>query len=125
MLRTAPPKLAQIQRPVRDRLEAVVEELRRIVVADFTPIEEVNEYLLRLPGKPVGTMLVLVWTEIGDRSRPEAVALAAVVVLVHLATLVHGDAVDHSVLRRGMPTVNGLWNHQTAVIMGDYLYSRS
>jgi octaprenyl-diphosphate synthase len=33
--------------------------------------------------------------------------------------------VDHSVLRRGMPTVNALWNHQTAVIMGDYLYSRS
>jgi geranylgeranyl pyrophosphate synthase len=44
---------------------------------------------------------------------------------VHLATLVHDDAVDHSVLRRGMPTVNALWNHQTAVIMGDYLYSRS
>jgi octaprenyl-diphosphate synthase len=38
---------------------------------------------------------------------------------------VHDDAVDHSVLRRGMPTVNSLWNHQTAVIMGDYLYSRS
>jgi octaprenyl-diphosphate synthase len=48
-----------------------------------------------------------------------------VVELVHLATLVHDDAVDHSVLRRGMPTVNALWNHQTAVIMGDYLYSRS
>jgi geranylgeranyl pyrophosphate synthase len=53
------------------------------------------------------------------------VTLAAIVELVHLATLVHDDAVDHSVLRRGMPTVNALWNHQTAVIMGDYLYSRS
>ncbi|HLU26632.1 MAG TPA: polyprenyl synthetase family protein [Longimicrobiales bacterium] len=125
MLRTAPPKLAQIQRPVRDRLEAVVEELRRIVVADFTPIEEVNEYLLRLRGKLFRPMLVLLSNEIGDRPRPEAVTLAAVVELVHLATLVHDDAVDHSVLRRGMPTVNALWNHQTAVIMGDYLYSRS
>src|SRR5690606_35890627 len=45
--------------------------------------------------------------------------------LVHLATLVHDDAVDHSVLRRGMPTVSALWNHQSAIIMGDYLYSRS
>jgi octaprenyl-diphosphate synthase len=53
------------------------------------------------------------------------VTLAALVELVHLATLVHDDAVDHSVLRRGMPTVNALWNHQTAVIMGDFLYSRS
>jgi octaprenyl-diphosphate synthase len=48
-----------------------------------------------------------------------------VVELVHLATLVHDDAVDHSVLRRGMPTVNALWNHQSAIIMGDYLYSRA
>src|SRR5690606_819339 len=107
MLRTAPPKLAQIQRPVRDRLEAVVEELRRIVVADFTPIEEVNEYLLRLRGKLFRPMLVLLSNEIGDRPRPEAVTLAAVVELVHLATLVHDDAVDHSVLRRGMPTEIG------------------
>jgi octaprenyl-diphosphate synthase len=53
------------------------------------------------------------------------VTLAAAVELVHLATLVHDDAVDHSVLRRGLPTVNALWTHQVAIIMGDYLYSRS
>jgi octaprenyl-diphosphate synthase len=45
--------------------------------------------------------------------------------LVHLATLVHDDAVDHSVLRRGLPTINHLWNHQVAIISGDYLYTRS
>jgi octaprenyl-diphosphate synthase len=38
---------------------------------------------------------------------------------------VHDDAVDHSVLRRGMPTINALFSHQVAVIMGDYLYSRA
>src|SRR2546425_261252 len=54
-----------------------------------------------------------------------AVTLAAVVELIHLATLVHDDSVDHSVLRRGMPTVNALFSHQVAVIMGDYLYSRA
>src|SRR5881409_1021737 len=45
--------------------------------------------------------------------------------LIHLATLVHDDSVDHSVLRRGMPTTNALFSHQVAVIMGDYLYSRA
>jgi octaprenyl-diphosphate synthase len=45
--------------------------------------------------------------------------------LIHLATLVHDDAVDHSVLRRGMPTVNALFSHQVSVIMGDFLYSRA
>jgi octaprenyl-diphosphate synthase len=49
--------------------------------------------------------------------------MAAAVELIHLATLVHDDAVDHSVLRRGMPTLNSLFSHQISVIMGDFLYS--
>jgi octaprenyl-diphosphate synthase len=44
---------------------------------------------------------------------------------VHLATLVHDDSVDHSALRRGMPTINALFSHQVSVIMGDFLYSRA
>ncbi|MEJ2185155.1 MAG: polyprenyl synthetase family protein [Gemmatimonadota bacterium] len=125
MLRAAPPKLAQIQRPVRDRLSGVVGELRRIVLTDFPPIEGVNEHLLVARGKLFRPTLLLLANELGERRHPKAVTLAAAVELVHLATLVHDDSVDHSVLRRGMPTVNALWNHQTAVIMGDYLYSRA
>lgn len=124
MLRTLP-KLSQIQRPVRDRLDGVVEELRRIVLTDFAPIEEVNDHLLWARGKQFRATLLLLANEVGGRPHPRATTLAAVVELVHLATLVHDDSVDHSVLRRGMPTVNALWNHQTAVIMGDYLYSRA
>jgi octaprenyl-diphosphate synthase len=56
---------------------------------------------------------------------PEAITLAAVIELIHLATLVHDDSVDHSVRRRGLPTINALFSHQVAVIMGDYLYSRA
>ena len=125
MLRTATPKLAQIQRPVRDSLELVVEELRRIVLSDFVPIGEVSDYLLFGRGKLFRPTLLLLANRVGGERSPRAETLAAVVELVHLATLVHDDAVDHSVLRRGMPTVNALWNHQTAIIMGDYLYSRS
>jgi octaprenyl-diphosphate synthase len=51
------------------------------------------------------------------------VKIAASLELIHLATLVHDDAVDHSVLRRGMPTVNTMFSHQISVIMGDFLYS--
>ena len=54
-----------------------------------------------------------------------SVTVAAVIELIHLATLVHDDSVDHSVLRRGMPTINALFSHQISVIMGDYLYSRA
>jgi octaprenyl-diphosphate synthase len=125
MLRTEPLRLSQIQRPIRGMLDDVVSELRRIVLSDFPGIEEVNDHLLWSRGKLFRPTLLLLSNRIGGHPHPRAVTLAALVELVHLATLVHDDAVDHSVLRRGMPTVNALWNHQTAVIMGDYLYSRS
>jgi octaprenyl-diphosphate synthase len=125
MLRTRTPKLSQIQRGIRDDLEQVVEELRRIVLSDYPAIGELNDHLLWARGKLFRPTLLLLSNRVAERPQPRAVTLAAIVELVHLATLVHDDAVDHSVLRRGMPTVNALWNHQTAVIMGDYLYSRS
>ena len=125
MLRTAPPRLSQIQAPVRERLDSVFEEIRRIVVADFGMVAEVNDHLLKVRGKLFRPTLTLLCNEVGGRSSPDAETLAAVLELVHLATLVHDDAVDHSVLRRGMPTVNSVWSHQVAVIMGDYLYTRA
>jgi octaprenyl-diphosphate synthase len=125
MLRTATPKLSQIQDPIAERLDRVVDEFRRIVAGDFDRIGEINDYLLQVRGKLFRPSLLLLCSEVGGRSRPEAEALAAVVELIHLSTLVHDDAVDHSVLRRGMPTVNAMWSHQVAIIMGDYLYSRS
>lgn len=125
MLRSDPLTLSDIQAPVRERVELVMDEIRRIVVSDFAPIDAVNEHLTRLRGKLFRPGLVLLCDELDGRPTEEALTLAAVIELVHLATLVHDDAVDHSVLRRGMPTVNALWSHQVAVIMGDYLYSRS
>ncbi len=125
LLRTPPTGLAKIQDPVRHRLDQVMEEIRRIVVTDFSRIEEVSDYLLLLPGKLFRPTLVLLSNEVGDNPHADAVTFGAVVELVHLATLVHDDAVDHSVLRRGQPTVNSLWTHQVAIIMGDYLYSRA
>lgn len=119
-----PPRLSAIQGPVRDALDRVGDEIRRIVVSDFDDIEDVNEHLLFMRGKLFRPTLLLLSSRVGGEPDDDALTLAAVVELVHLATLVHDDAVDHSVLRRGLPTVNALWTHQVAIIMGDYLYSR-
>ncbi len=110
---------------MRERLDQVVDDIRRIVLSNFDVQDEVNDYLLQVRGKLFRPTLLLLASEVGGESEPDAVPLAAVVELVHLATLVHDDAVDHSVLRRGLPTVNHLWTHQVAVITGDFLYSRS
>jgi octaprenyl-diphosphate synthase len=121
----APVSLADIQRPLRPRLERVQQELRRIVEADFGLIAQVNAHLFQMQGKLFRPTLLLLADEATGAQDPRATTLAAIVELIHLATLVHDDSVDHSVLRRGMPTINALFSHQVSVIMGDYLYSRA
>jgi octaprenyl-diphosphate synthase len=119
------PTLSEIQAPVRDRLELVSEALRRIVMAGLPLIDSVNGHLMLMKGKMFRPTLALLASSVAERPDPRAIPLAAVVELVHLATLVHDDSVDHSTLRRGMPTVNSLFTHQISVIMGDFLYSRA
>jgi octaprenyl-diphosphate synthase len=117
--------LASLQAPLKPRLEAVQGELRRIIRSDFGLIAEVNGHLLQMQGKMFRPTLLLLADEACGTPDPRAETLAAVIELIHLATLVHDDSVDHSVLRRGMPTINALFSHQVSVIMGDYLYSRA
>ena len=122
---TAPISLAELQQPLRPRLERVQQELRRIVEADFGLITRVNSHLFQMQGKMFRPTLLLLAEEATGSVDARATTLSAVVELIHLATLVHDDSVDHSVLRRGMPTINSLFSHQVSVIMGDYLYSRA
>jgi len=117
--------LRDIQSPVRARLEDVSAEMRRIVTADLPMIEQVSTHLLQMRGKMFRPTLALLASEIDGTPEPRVVTLASVVELMHLASLVHDDSVDHSAMRRGLPTVNSLFSHQVSVIMGDFLYSRA
>jgi octaprenyl-diphosphate synthase len=117
--------LREIQSPVRDRLEEVVDAMQRIVTDDLPIIREVSSHLLQMRGKMFRPTLALLASSVTDGAESRSIMLAAVVELMHLATLVHDDSVDHSVLRRGLPTVNSLFSHQVSVIMGDFLYSRA
>ena len=117
--------LREIQAPVVDGLRRVAEEMWRIVSVDSPLVQDVNEHLMLMKGKMVRPTLLLLASEVDGDPQPRATAMAAVAELIHLATLVHDDAVDHSVLRRGMPTINALFSHQVSVIMGDFLYSRA
>ena len=56
---------------------------------------------------------------------PEAIRLAAVVELIHSATLVHDDVIDDADTRRGKPSANTIWGNQTSVLAGDWLYMQA
>lgn len=125
MLPTTSVDLEQVRRPVIDRLRDVERVLRGMAPSGFESMDEVAEYLFARSGKLFRPTLLLLANEVEGRPADRAVRLAAIVELLHVATLVHDDAVDHSPKRRGMPTVNDRWTHQVAIIAGDYLYSRA
>jgi octaprenyl-diphosphate synthase len=123
--RTAEEKdmLRRIQAPVKEALEAVSDEMTASIAHDAPLVAQMGAHLMGMRGKMFRPTLVLHCANAEDDRQPEAITFAAAVELIHLATLVHDDAVDHSVLRRGMPTLNSLFSHQISVIMGDFLYS--
>jgi octaprenyl-diphosphate synthase len=98
----------------------------RIVAGDDDAlVREVSQHLMGMRGKLLRPTLTLLASSLEGAPEPRAIPLAAVGELIHLATLIHDDSVDHSVLRRGMPTVNALFTHEIAVIFGDHLYARA
>jgi len=95
----------------------------QIASSDLPLVGQVSAHLLAMRGKMFRPTLLLLSSEVAGKGQERAVRIAASLELIHLATLVHDDAVDHSALRRGMPTVNAKFSHQISVIMGDFLYS--
>ncbi len=117
--------LLEIQAPVREMLDSVPDEMWRVVKADAPIIAAVNAHLVGMKGKMLRPTLLLLSSALEGNPEPRATSMAAVAELVHLASVVHDDSVDHSNVRRGQPTINAFFSHQIAVIMGDYLYSRA
>jgi octaprenyl-diphosphate synthase len=115
--------LQAIQSPIRSKLDLVSRAMGTIVASELPLVGQVSAHLLAMRGKLFRPTLLLLSSEIDDTPEDQAITVAAALELIHLATLVHDDAVDHSALRRGMPTVNALFSHQISVIMGDFLYS--
>ena len=115
--------LAEVQSPVSHDLQTVRDEMEQSITRDIPMLAIAARHLLAMRGKMFRPTLVLLSSHTSGTPTRDAIVVASVVEMVHLATLVHDDAVDHSMLRRGMPTINSLFSDQISVIMGDYLYS--
>ena len=105
-----------------------LEEMRTILGKELTEDGEVGkrvEYLARFRGKELRAALVLLCGQAVDNPSQELPQVAAVLELIHLATLVHDDVLDGADLRRNLPSVHAKWDEQTAILLGDMLYSRA
>lgn len=123
----------QVQKPherlaayLASDLEAVNALIRDRMASKHAPrIPEVTAHLVEAGGKRVRPMLTLAAARLAGYEGPYHVHLAATVEFIHTATLLHDDVVDESEQRRGRPTANLLWDNQSSVLVGDYLFARA
>lgn len=110
---------------VRDDLVLVEEELARQSAGAFEPVAEITSYLLGGGGKRLRPALLLLCNAYTGRRSAGAIRLAAVVELLHSATLIHDDVIDSAATRRGRPSANSRWGNHRSVLTGDWLYMQS
>ncbi len=111
---------------LRDDLTAVNDLIRERMASENAPrIPEVTAHLVEAGGKRVRPMLTLAAAGICGYQGAFHVHLAATVEFIHTATLLHDDVVDESDQRRGRPSANLLWDNQSSVLVGDYLFARA
>ncbi len=107
-------------------LAQVNELIKQRMASEHAPrIPEVTAHLVEAGGKRLRPMLTLASARLCGYDGPYHIHLAATVEFIHTATLLHDDVVDESAQRRGRPTANLLWDNQSSVLVGDYLFARS
>ncbi len=113
---------------VEDDLRAVEHELALDSVASVEAVTRIARYLQNSGGKRLRPSLLLLCARMAGDGEPldqSAIRLAAIVEMLHAATLVHDDVIDMADTRRGRPSTNAQWGNHTCVLAGDWLYMQA
>jgi octaprenyl-diphosphate synthase len=111
--------------PVDCDLDEVERILAETLRSSSPGIAELVRHVSGYRGKRLRPALLLLVARACGRLTPAHHVLAAVVEMVHTATLVHDDVLDGASVRRHLPTVNAAWGTQTSILLGDYLFTHA
>jgi octaprenyl-diphosphate synthase len=117
--------LGLLYAPIERELAEVDQILRDELQNEDPFVDELVKYGFRISGKRLRPALLLLAARAVSEIRREHLILAAVVEMIHTATLVHDDVLDEAELRRHLDTVNARWNNESSVLLGDYLFTHS
>lgn len=111
--------------PIASDMKAVDDVIRSELASDVSRMHEISDYITSAGGKRMRpALLILICRALGYKG-DLCCYLGATIELLHTATLMHDDVVDESAMRRGRPTANARWGNGAAVLVGDFLYTRS
>ena len=116
--------LRAIQAPIQSDIDKFEHRFREAMRSPVPLLDRITFYIVRRKGKQVRPMFVFLAGQVCGGVTENTYTAAALVELLHTATLVHDDVVDDSFERRGFFSINALWKNKIAVLVGDYLFSR-
>ncbi len=117
--------LSTIYEPIQEDLVKVEDRLRLVCEVDFPWLSKLLEHSLKSGGKRIRPALVLLSGKFYNYDLSYLLPVATAIEILHTATLVHDDAIDNSLVRRGRPTINKVWGEDKAILLGDYLLAKS
>ena len=109
---------------INKELKQVNNLIKKDIIKERT-VSKLYKYIFRSSGKQLRAKLSLISSSSDKKIRLRRYKLAAVIELLHTATLVHDDVVDESEIRRGIKSVNNIWSNAHGVLIGDYIYSKA
>ncbi len=119
-----PELLDEITAPITVELRETEEEIAAMVKSEIPLINDIVDHIALHKGKRLRPIVLLLCSGLSGGISKESIKAAAVIELLHTATLVHDDVVDVSDLRRGGPSVNAVWGNKAAILIGDLFFSR-
>ena len=117
--------LKQTTLPIKDDLKLFQKEFEAALESDVKIITTVAKYIIKRRGKRFRPILTLLSAHLCGKPTKNTYRAAAVMELLHIATLIHDDIVDDAEYRRGFPAINRVWKNKVALLMGDYVLSKS
>lgn len=116
--------LKEIQSPVEAELHVFEEKFRAAMKSNILLLDRVMHYFIKRKGKQIRPLFVLLCAKTCGEVNESTYTAASLIELLHSATLVHDDVVDDAYMRRGMFSINALWQNKIAVLIGDYLLAK-
>jgi len=114
----------EIKLPVIEHMEAFESKFKEAMKSSVPLLDKITTYIVKRKGKQIRPMFVFLSAKINGEINDSTHRAAALIELLHTATLVHDDVVDDSNERRGFFSVNALWKNKIAVLIGDFLLSK-
>jgi len=117
--------LKKITAPILEDIEIFQAKFKAALTSEVKMINSISNYLVKNRGKAIRPILTLLCARICGNPTKNTYKAAAMMELLHVATLIHDDIVDDAKMRRGKPSVKRIWKNKISVLMGDFILSKA